>query len=348
MKRNKNILGFSFRILPLWGLGGLALLLSVSVNGQTLEEYLQTAAETNPRVRSAYSEFEVAMLQAPQVASLPDPTLTMSAFGTMIETRLGAQMARFSLMQMVPWFGTLQAKEDAANLRAEAAFQQYLDLRNQVFYDVKSAYAEIYALDKIIQLKKENLEILNSYRELALSGFRSGNSPMVNVVKVDIEREAAKTEIELLQDQRIPLQTRFNLLLRRSPREAIIIQDTLTFSYFNDHLENEKILEGHPTLTSLENQKRSYEIQKTIAQKEGLPMIGLGIDYSVISKRTDADPHMNGQDAVMPMVSVTLPIFRKRINAAKKEAEFMTRNVEEQKEAQKMNCKIYWKPVFMS
>src|SRR5690606_34486399 len=160
---------------------------------------------------SAYSEFEVAMLQAPQVASLPDPTLTMSAFGTMIETRLGAQMARFSLMQMVPWFGTLQAKEDAANLRAEAAFQQYLDLRNQVFYDVKSAYAEIYALDKIIQLKKENLEILNSYRELALSGFRSGNSPMVNVVKVDIEREAAKTEIELLQDQRIPLQTRFNL-----------------------------------------------------------------------------------------------------------------------------------------
>jgi len=335
MKRNKNILGFSFRILPLWGLGGLALLLSVSVNGQTLEEYLQTAAETNPRVRSAYSEFEVAMLQAPQVASLPDPTLTMSAFGTMIETRLGAQMARFSLMQMVPWFGTLQAKEDAANLRAEAAFQQYLDLRNQVFYDVKSAYAEIYALDKIIQLKKENLEILNSYRELALSGFRSGNSPMVNVVKVDIEREAAKTEIELLQDQRIPLQTRFNLLLRRSPREAIIIQDTLTFSYFNDHLENEKILEGHPTLTSLENQKRSYEIQKTIAQKEGLPMIGLGIDYSVISKRTDADPHMNGQDAVMPMVSVTLPIFRKRINAAKKEAEFMTRNVEEQKEAQK-------------
>src|SRR5690606_14662368 len=45
--------------------------------------------------------------------------------------------------------------------------------------------------------------------------------------------------------------------------------------------------------------------------------------------------HMNGQDAVMPMVSVTLPIFRKRINAAKKEAEFMTRNVEEQKEAQK-------------
>ncbi len=308
---------------------------SIQTLGQSLEEYLHIAAEYNPKVKSAYTEFEAAMQEAPQVASLPDPTLTMSAFGRMIETRLGAQEARFSLMQMFPWFGTLQAKEDAANLRAEASFQQYLDLRNQVFFDVRTVYAEIYTLDKIIELKEENLEILNSYRELALSGFRSGSSPMVNVVRVDIEREASITEIELLQDQLKPLQTRFNLLLRRAPQEAIVVQDTLTFSNFDTLLVNEESFEDHPTVTRLERQKQSYEIQETIAQKEGLPMVGLGVDYSVISKRTDANPPMNGQDAIMPMVSVTLPIFRKKINAARKEAELMSQSLEEQKEAQK-------------
>jgi len=93
-----------------------------SINGQsqTLKDYLVIAAQNNPEVKAAYTEFEAAMQKSPQVSSLPDPSLTMSAFGRMIETRIGAQEARFSFMQMFPWFGTLSAKENAANLMAEA------------------------------------------------------------------------------------------------------------------------------------------------------------------------------------------------------------------------------------
>lgn len=308
---------------------------SNQAKAQTVDDYLQVAAENNPSLLSAYAEFEAAMQRAPQVASLPDPTLTMSAFGRMIETRVGAQEARFSFMQMFPWFGTLQAKEDAATLMAEASFQNYLNLRNEVFYDIKSVYAEIYALDKTIELKEENLEILNSYRELALSGFRSGNSPMVNVVKVDIQRDAAITEIELLQDQRKPLQTRFNLMLEREPQSVILVQDTLTFQKFEVLADTDDLFENHPTVNALEKQRLAYEMQETVAQKEGLPMVGLGVDYSIISKRKDANPAMNGQDAIMPMVSVTLPIFRKKIKAARKEAEFMGASIVQQQEAQK-------------
>ena len=305
-----------------------------SLQAQDVDTYLQMAAENNPRLKASYAEFEAAMQRAPQVASLPDPTLTMSAFGRMIETRLGAQEARFNLMQMFPWFGTLKAKEDAANLMAEASFQNYLDLRNQVFFDVKQVYAELYALENTIRLKKENLSILDSYRELALSRFRSGSSPMVNVVKVDIQRDAALTEIELLEEQRKPLEIRFNLLLRRDQRAVISIPDTilpesLTF------IEADENFKGHPRITAMEKQQEAYEMQDIIAQKEGYPMVGLGVDYSIISKRTDANPEMNGQDAVMPMVSVTLPIFRKKINAARKEAQLMGESIREQQEAQR-------------
>ena len=47
----------------------------------------------------------------------------------------------------------------------------------------------------------------------------------------------------------------------------------------------------------------------------GLPMIGVGLDYSIISKRDVPGLEMNGQDAIMPMLSVTFPIFRKKYNA---------------------------------
>lgn len=302
---------------------------------QTLDEYLNTAAENNPNLKSSYAQFEAAMQQAPQVSSLPDPTLTMSAFGRMIETRLGAQEARFSLSQMFPWFGTLQAKEDASVLLAEAKFQKYLDLRNLLFFEIKSVYAELYAIEETIQFKKENLTILDSYRELSLSRFKTGNAPMVNVIKVDIQRESAITEIELLEGIKKPLETRFNLLLNRQPEIAVQIQDTLVFKN-PIVLEDPKVsFKNHPSVTGLEKQKESYEMQEMVAQKEGLPMLGLGIDYSIISKRTDANPEMNGQDAIMPMFTVTLPIFRKKYRAAKKEAEFMAGSIERQQEAQK-------------
>ena len=326
---------------PLRGFGGIFFVLFIfgigggQVSAQTLDTYLQTAAENNPSLKSAYAQFEAAMQKAPQVSSLPDPTLTMSAFGKMVETRLGAQEARFSLMQMFPWFGTLQAKESASVLMAEAKFQNYLNLRNQLFFDVKSVYAELYALEKTIQLKKENLDILNSYRELSLSRFKSGNAPMVNVIKVDIKREAAKTEIKLLEEMMKPLEIEFNLMLNQKSEMAVLVQDTLLFKNSEILLDPEDLFKNHPSVVGLEKQKESYEIQKIVAQKEGLPMLGLGIDYSIISKRTDANPEMNGQDVIMPMFTMTLPIFRKKYNAAKKEAAFMVSSMEQEQEAQK-------------
>jgi outer membrane protein TolC len=302
---------------------------------QTLDDYLQTASENNPKLKSAYAQFEAAMQRAPQVSSLPDPSLTMSAFGRMIETRVGAQEARFSLSQMFPWFGTLQAKEDASVLMADAKFQNYLDMRNQLFFEIKSVYAELYAIEETIQLKKKNLTILDSYRELSLSRFKSGHAPMVNVIKIDIQQEAAITEIELLEEIMKPLETRFNLMLNREPDITVQIQDTLMFKNDEILMDPKELFENHPSITGLEKQKESYEMQQIVAQKEGLPMLGLGIDYSIISKRTDANPEMNGQDAIMPMLTVTLPIFRKKYRAAKKEAEFMASSMEQEQEAQK-------------
>ncbi|MGB5364048.1 MAG: TolC family protein, partial [Aureibaculum sp.] len=185
------------------------------INGytQSLSDYLTIAAQNNPEVKATYAMFEAAMQKSPQVSSLPDPSLTMSAFGQMIETRVGSQEARFSIMQMFPWFGTLSAKENAANLMAEAAFQEYLDTRNEIFFDVKSMYAELYELDKMIGLEEQNLSILNTYKELAITKFKNGKGAMVDVIRIDIKRNESITNIQLLKDKYFPLQVTFNNIL---------------------------------------------------------------------------------------------------------------------------------------
>ncbi len=319
--KNINIYSLCFSVLMIMGIQKMDA-------QESLDEYLEIAVKNNPKLKSEYAQFEAAMRKSPQVSSLPDPTLTMSGLGRMVETRVGAQEARFNIMQMFPWFGTLKARENAANLMAEAKFQSYLNFKNELIFEVKSAYAELYNLSEVIKIKEENLGILDSYRELALSRFRSGGGAMVNVIKVDIDRDGSSTEIELLKDQKKPLEVRFNLLLNREATSAVVINDTLEVSNVLETDNYEEKLQNHPMIMGLKKQKESYRAQEIVAEKEGLPDIGLGLDYSIISKRTDANPEGNGMDAFMPMVSVSLPIFRKKYKAAREEAEFMAVSME--------------------
>lgn len=326
-----------YRMLNIKHLFFALVLYSTSINSQTLNDYLGIAAQNNPEIKAAYSEFEAALQKAPQVRSLPDPNLTMSAFGRMIETRVGTQEARFSLMQMFPWFGTLEAKEQASNLMAEATFQKYIDSKNEVFLNIKKAYAEIYEINEIIQLEEKNLLILDDYRELSLSKFRNGKGAMVDVVRIDIKRNESETNIQLLKDQNQPLQIGFNSLLNRELDEIINIPNELPLDENGIPLKQDSLFVFNPKLLGLDKKMASFEVEKTVVQKEGFPMIGLGLDYSIISKRDVPGLEMNGQDAIMPMVSVSLPIFRKKYKAKQKEVDFMLQATNFEKQAVKNN-----------
>lgn len=61
-------------------------------------------------------------------------------------------------------------------------------------------------------------------------------------------------------------------------------------------------------------------------------MIGLGVQYMVIGKTNDpmfGMGNMNGKDMIMPMVSVTLPIFRKKYDAQQKESKLWRESSDE-------------------
>lgn len=298
------------------------MLYSIHGFGQTLNDYLIIASQNNPEIKTAYSKFEAALQKAPQVSSLPNPSVTVSAFGRMIETRVGAQEARFTVMQMFPWFGTLNAKKDAANLMAEAAFQNYIDTRNEIMFNLKSLYAELYELQKMIELEEENLAILNTYKELALSKFKNAKGTMVDVVRIDIKRKENVSNIQILKDKNKPLQVDFNTMLNRDINESIVYPEDLPLTLVDQTMQTDNIFFKHPKMLMLDHEKAAFETEKIAVKKEGYPEIGIGLDYSIISKRNVPDLEMNGQDAIMPMLTVSLPIFRKKYQAANKQLDF--------------------------
>ncbi len=290
---------------------------------QTLDDYFRMAAENNPGLQARYTEFEASLQKVAQVSTLPDPTFSFGYFISPVETRVGPQRARFSLTQMFPWFGTLKAQGDAAALLAEAKYQSFLDARNQLFYKVAAAYYPLYELKQWKKIERENINILESYKNIANSKFKNGTAPMVDVLRVDIMLKDAATNLSILNKKEKPLRTTFNKLLNRDENQGIAINDSLPAEAIPANFRKDSLLANNPMLDALDLKIKASEASELAAQKQGLPKVGVGLDYVVVGERTDMALSDNGKDVLMPMVSVSIPLFRKKYDAAEKEAQLM-------------------------
>jgi Outer membrane protein len=305
---------------------------SILANAQSLDEYFKIAAENNPGLQAKYKSFEAAMERVAQVSSLPDPNLSFGYFISPVETRVGPQRARFSLTQMFPWFGTLKAQEDVATLMAEAKYQEFLDARNKLFYQVAAAYYPLYELKRLVEIENENISILSSYKDIASVKFQNGKGAMVDVLRVDIMLKDAATNLSILEQKKKPLETRFNKLLNRQEDETIIVQDSLYVENLPLTYRRDSLLTSNPLLDELDLKIKASEAQELAATKQGMPKIGVGLDYVIVGQRTDMSVPDNGQDVLMPMVTMSLPIFRGKYKAAQKEAQLMQESYALQKE----------------
>ncbi len=288
----------------------LVILGVTTAQAQTLDEYFKTAAENNPGLQSKYKEFEAALQKVPQVNSLPDPTFSFSYN----IPKMMSQSAELSLMQTFPWFGTLKAQGNAAALMAEAQYQSFLDAQNQLYYEVSAAYYPLFELNRLREIEQKNIDILESYKSIANSKFKNGLAPMVDVLRVDIMLKDAVTNLSILKMKERPLNIRFNKLLNRYATEEVTINSSLATETLQDSFRRDSLVTNNPMLNALDLKIKSSEASEIAAQKNGLPKLGVGLDYAIMD---------NGKNIVMPMVSVSIPIFRKKYKAAKKEAQLM-------------------------
>ncbi len=310
----------------------LAILTGFQSFGQSLDDYLKIAAENNPGLKGSYKEFEAALQKAAQIRSLPDPTISFGYFISPVETRVGPQRARLSLNQMFPWFGTLKYYGTGSEAMAEARFQAFTDAKNKLYFKVISAYYPLFELEKFILIEKENIEILENYKVLATTQFSNGNGSMVDVLRVDIMLKDAETNLSILENQKTPFRTRFNKLLNRNENEAIVIEDELEFNQITEAYRRDSLLDNNPILREFDYKILASQSNEITAASQSKPKIGVGIDYVIIGKREDMAMDDNGKNALMPMVSMSLPIFSGKYKAAQKEAQLMQESYQYQKE----------------
>jgi outer membrane protein TolC len=153
----------------------------------------------------------------------------------------------------------------------------------------------------------------------------SGTTDLSGIYRIQIESGDLRNTIALLQSEERTAVALFNSYLNRSPEMPVATGYTLVTSNVDHALASgqDSITANNPMLKMIDYERQSYEARKKMVTGMGYPMVGVGVNYSLINKSEMSTSEMNGRDMVMPMVSVTLPVYRKKYKAMKKEADLL-------------------------
>ena len=303
-----------------------------------LNDYLKIAAENNPALKAKFNEYMSFVQKITQEKAYPEPQFAFGYFVMPVETRVGPQNMKFTLSQKFPWFGKLEARADSRAEFAKSKFKEFEELKYKLFYDVKKVWYQIYIKDREIKLVDEQLVFYKVLKSFVNTKFKTGNSSMSDFMRIQIKINQLENRISELNYDLKPLKAEFNALLNRQADSAVVVSDTIQADFLDETKNSlDSILVKNSRLSVMEQQKVSAVSSMKAADKEKYPDITLGLDYTVVGKRTDVSVTNNGQDVFMPKLSLNIPLFNPKYEAKVQEYTYQADMIEFQIQDYKNN-----------
>tara|TARA_R110000764_G_scaffold61653_1_gene131215 strand:+ start:36376 stop:37596 length:1221 start_codon:yes stop_codon:yes gene_type:complete len=306
-------------------------LVTIGLKGQSLESYLQEAELNSPMIQALELRYNIAKEKVKEVNTLPNTTIGAGYFVSEPETRTGAQRAKFSVSQMLPWFGTITTRENYASSMAETEYAEIVIAKRKLALSVAQSYYKLYGIQAKQKVLQENIQLLKTYETLALTSVEVGKASAVDVLKLQIRQNELQQQKEVLEQSYISEQAVFNNLLNRDESIAVEVVDDMDVPE-NDPILNKEDLSLNPELLKYDQLYESVTQSELLNQKENAPSFGIGLDYIPVSERDDMVFSDNGKDIVMPMVTFSVPIFNNKFKSVSKQNELRQKEIELQKE----------------
>ena len=296
----------------------------------SLAVYIAEAIRNNPGLKSEYQAYQAQMANAQGAGVLSDPQLSVGLFPQAMHHVNGKQLATITIMQMFPWFGTLKAGREQMEYKAQEAYQKFREKSLSTAFNVEKQWYSILATQEKVKAVKQKRALLNDIKKVAIylyKNYTAGrDTKMSDQLRLDAEEERLKEQTESLETQLTLQKQQFNITLHRQPNAALSLPDSIPLRQMPTFNWTE-IERNNPKLAQYSAIQKAFKSQEEQTRAKGMPMIGVGLQY-MLNGKVDMPmmPNMNGKDMVMPMVSVTIPIYRKKITSAIHSAQLMERS----------------------
>ena len=176
----------------------------------------------------------------------------------------------------------------------------------------------------------------------------SASVGMAGLLQLKLQRNEQETTLMQLQENLAVLKIQFNQLLNRPMDSPVILPEQLDAASLplEKQAYLEKIKESNPMLSMFAAEKSALAQQEKMVQLEGRPMLGAGVNYMTFSPRIENGMPMGGKNMTMPMVTLSLPIYRKKIDSKIKEASLLQQAVEFEKKETENRLAMQWAAAF--
>jgi cobalt-zinc-cadmium efflux system outer membrane protein len=306
------------------------LFVTTFVKAQQLQTFIEEAIINNPEIQAFDIRYKIAEEKVNEADWLPNTEISAAYFISEPETRVGAQRARIGIKQMLPWFGTINARENYAYSMAEAEYIEVTIAKRKLALSVSQSYYGLYEIRAKQAILLENIQLLKTYEKLALTSVEIGKASAVDVLRLQIRQNELQQQKEVLEEKYWAEQSSFNNLLNRNENMLVEVVADLEIPAENE-LYNTDALSLNAELLKYDKLYESVVQSELLNKRERLPMIGFGVDYLPVSERTDMQVIDNGKDILMPMASVSIPIFNSKYSSISKQNELRRKEIETQK-----------------
>ncbi len=310
---------------------GIGLLCFSFSYGQHLETLIDEAMKNSPEIQKFELQHSIVAEKVNEVNTVPNTELGFGYFVSEPETRTGAQRFKVSARQMVPWFGSITARENYMSSLADAKYEDIAIARRQLLASVSQAYYNLYANKAKQGVLEQNIALLRTYETLALNSVEVGNASAVDVLRLQMRQNELRQLKDVLAQQYLSEQTSLNKLMNRDKNIEVNVVEELSIPSETTWADP-KDLSLHPELIKYDKLYASVEQSELLNQKESNSMIGFGLDYIYVEKRPGMDFSDNGKDVLMPMVSLAIPIFNKKYKSQTRQNELRQLEIQTEKQ----------------
>ena len=290
------------------------------LGAQELQSLISESLLNSPKIKKFELQYRIASEKVNEVNTLPNTDFGVGYFVSEPETRTGAQRFKVSIKQRLPWFGSITARENYINSLAFTKYEDITIAKRKLIVSVSKSYYKLATNTAKKAILNNNIKLLKTYETLALKSVEVGKASVVDVLLLQIRTNEIQQLIRFLEQQYISEQTNFNKLLNRDKDTAINTLNALDIPSVDFEMNPEKLV-FHPELLKYDKLYQSIEKSELLNQKENKPTIGFGLDYVNVSNRTDLNFSDNGKDILMPMLSISIPIFNTTYKSKTKQNE---------------------------
>lgn len=304
-----------------------------TLHAPSLPALLSTVRATNPTLAATRLQAEALRTRRAQVSALPDPTVMLTYQPFPVLTARGTQRTQLRLEQPLPFPGKLGLQGDLADRTADIAALEAETLAEDLVFQVKQAYYELYRIQQQQALIRDFQRRLRDFEDAATTQYEVGRGMQQAILKAQLERNTLSKQLLVLARQR---QTATETLARLLDR-PVAFDDTLrvippAIPPFDEAALLAVARRERPEAGALARAAERADTRIALARKQFLPDFGVSLTFFDIGA-SDVPPSADGRNALALGVSVKVPLQRGRLHARLEEARLEARQVEARQEA---------------